>query len=127
MNYESLYEQKNIPFQYFLSVLDSPYVIERKKQSYATIKYSDLTLENLMKQYVHYEVRSLMDTCLSLIDMSYELQDALKTSNELQKLPSMLMFESILTNSRCNVFDLMFFKASKCKFNNELSKSKNVA
>ena len=37
------------------------------------------------------------------------------------------MFESIFTNSRCNVFDLIFFNASKCAPINELSKSKNVS
>ena len=52
INHQSLYEKKNIPMNYFFSVLDSPEIVQKKKaffeEKYQTSKD---TLGNLLQQY----------------------------------------------------------------------------
>ena len=85
LNYQQIYDWKNIPLQYFFSILDSPLVIERKTQFYKKYEDSNWNLKDLLQQFLHYELEKLMSSCLSIEEFSIELQNSLKTSSRLKE------------------------------------------
>ena len=121
---------KNIPLQYFFSILDSPLVIERKTQFYKKYEDSNWNLKDLLQQFLHYELEKLMSSCLSIEEFSIELQNSLKTSSRLKELPvispfgqltSTSFFYCILTNHTIALRDDMHIMESHGKSWNLLS------
>ena len=107
INYKSLYETKNIPMNYFFSVLDSPEIVQKKK-AYFEKKYqtSEDTLGNLLEQNLHFEVLTLMTECHELEEMGSQLQHNLSIDLQRQlpivspfsKYTLTEFFYTILTN-----------------------------
>ena len=92
---------------YFFSVLDSPEIVQKKKAFFEE-KYqtSEDTLGILFQKYLHFEVLSLMNECLSLEEigsqlqnnLSIELQQQLPIVSPFSKLTLTEYFYTILTN-----------------------------
>ena len=60
----------------FMSILDNSEVVKKKRIFYEKFHSSGTTLGDLLKKYLHYEVKCLMDACLSVEEMAFKVQES---------------------------------------------------
>ena len=77
LNYEALYESKNIPLEYFFNITDSNELISKKKKFYSTYETSNWSLHELLIEFLHFQVLQLMSACVIVQEMSVEIQNRL--------------------------------------------------
>ena len=68
--------------------------------NYSTYENSDLSLAELLSDFLHFEVKKLMEICLEIDEMGHELQNRLNVANsQIPNLPIVSIFSRPTTTS----------------------------